>query len=174
MVIDGPERRHPRPVEETAQRTQYSGKKTHTDKNVIIVNSHSRKVVHLSQTAPGKTHDKKIADAATLAYPVNATLGKDPGFQGYEPPGVLTWQPRKKPSGHALPVSDYLVNRLLSSLRSVVEHAFSGVNRCRIVKDVFRNTTQAVPMLSWRLPAPYTICAFIVVSLSRLSVSWTG
>ncbi len=33
-----------------------------------------------------------------------------------------------------------LMNRLLSSERIVVEHALSGVKRCHIVKDVFRNT----------------------------------
>ncbi|MHB8630159.1 MAG: hypothetical protein ACYDEO_28665 [Aggregatilineales bacterium] len=32
-----------------------------------------------------------------IAYPVAATLGKDTGFQGYEPPGVVTWQPKKSP-----------------------------------------------------------------------------
>jgi hypothetical protein len=43
----------------------------------------------------GKTHDKKAADAAQICYPTNATLGKDTGFQGYEPAGVLTRQPKK-------------------------------------------------------------------------------
>jgi hypothetical protein len=38
----------------------------------------------------GKTHDKKAADAAAIAYPVNATLDKDTGFQGYEPASVQT------------------------------------------------------------------------------------
>ena len=31
----------------------------------------------------------------TLAVPTNATLDKDTGFQGYEPAGVLTQQPKK-------------------------------------------------------------------------------
>ncbi len=35
---------------------------------------------------------------------------------------------------------DKLVNRLLSTERIVVEHTLSGVKRCHIVKDVFRNT----------------------------------
>jgi hypothetical protein len=30
-------------------------------------------------------------------------------------------------------------NRALSAVRVVVEHVISGVKRCRIVKDVFRN-----------------------------------
>jgi hypothetical protein len=35
---------------------------------------------------------------------------------------------------------DKALNRLLSGARIVVEHALSGVKRCHIVKDVFRNT----------------------------------
>ena len=41
--------------------------------------------------------DKKAADEAQLAYPTNATLDKDTGFQGYEPERVLTAQPKKSP-----------------------------------------------------------------------------
>ena len=116
------------------------GKKTHTDKNIVVVNTHSQKVVYLSETAPGKKHDKKMADEAQIAYPFNATLGKDTGFQGYEPPDVIAWQPKKKPRGRDLSVADLFVNELLSSGRIVVEHSLSGVKRCRIVKDILRNT----------------------------------
>ncbi len=35
---------------------------------------------------------------------------------------------------------DKLLNRVFSTERIVVEHALSGVKRCHIVKDVFRNT----------------------------------
>ena len=115
-------------------------KKAHTDKNVVLVNTHSQKVVYLSPTQAGKKHDKKVADEAALAYPLNATLGKDTGFQGYEPPGVLAWQPKKKPKGLDLSLEDWFFNHALSSLRIVVEHSLAGVKRCRIVKDVLRNT----------------------------------
>ncbi len=46
----------------------------------------------------------------------------------------------KKPQGQDLTLVDKLVNRLLSTERIVVEHTLSGVKRCHIVKDVFRNT----------------------------------
>jgi hypothetical protein len=96
LLIDGTERRRQRPGEEQAQRDAYSGKKkAHTDKNLVLVNTETKQVVYLSPTAPGKTHDKKLADQQGLVYPANATLGKDTGFQGYEPAGVLTFQPKK-------------------------------------------------------------------------------
>lgn len=115
-------------------------KKTHTDKNVILINEHTGRVVYLSQTYSGKTHDKKVADTEDIHYPPQATLTKDTGFQGYEPAGVQTLQPRKKPKGKELGIADKFFNRLISSVRIRVEHILAGVKRCRIVKDVFRNT----------------------------------
>jgi hypothetical protein len=100
LVIDGTERPRQRPQEATQQKAHYSGKKkTHTAKNLLLVNSNSRKVVYLSETVPGKTHDKKAADEAQIAYPAGATLDKDSGFQGYEPQEVLSTQPKKSRAG---------------------------------------------------------------------------
>ena len=96
--------------------------------------------MYLSPPEPGKKHDKKMADEAAIAYPPGATLGKDTGFQGYEPSNVLTWQPQKKPKGRDLSLADTFLNSLLSTARIVVEHTLAGVKRCRILKDVFRNT----------------------------------
>ena len=39
-----------------------------------------------------------------------------------------------------LSLEDLFFNHALSSLRIVVEHSLAGVKRCRIVKDVLRNT----------------------------------
>ena len=96
LLIDGTERRRQRPKDAQKQAEYYSGKKkAHTDKNILLANTHSRKVVYLSPTEMGKKHDKKIADENAIAYPPGATLGKDIGFQGYDPKGVLTFQPKK-------------------------------------------------------------------------------
>ncbi len=98
MVLDGTERRRQRPTDAAQHKEQYSGKKkTPTDKNLLLVNAHTTKVVYLGPTVVGKMHDKKAADGAQIGYPTNATLGKDTGFQGYEPAGVLTRQPKKNP-----------------------------------------------------------------------------
>jgi hypothetical protein len=75
----------------------YSGrKKKHCDKNVVIVNTRGQRIDYLSQTYPGKTHDKKIADEEGISYPPGATLYKDTGFQGYEPAVKKTCQAKKK------------------------------------------------------------------------------
>ncbi len=96
LAIDGSERRRQRPQDDEVQKAHYSGKKkTHTDKNLLLVNEDTGKVAYLSPTGRGKTHDKKLADEAGINYPCNATLDKDTGFQGYEPEGVITRQPKK-------------------------------------------------------------------------------
>ena len=109
---------------------------------MILINQHTERVDYLSQTYCGKTHDKKIADRETIHYPPHATLDQDTGFQGYAPLGVLTFQPKKKPRGKDLGVADLFFNRLISSVRIRVEHAIASVKRCRIVKDVLRNTKE--------------------------------
>jgi Helix-turn-helix of DDE superfamily endonuclease/DDE superfamily endonuclease len=97
-AIDGTERRRQRPPDAQRQKEHYSGKKkTHTDKNILLVNELTSQVVYLSPTVAGTTHDKKAADKAEMTYPINATLDKDTGFQGYEPERVLTTQPKKSP-----------------------------------------------------------------------------
>jgi len=99
-ALDGTERRRQRPTEAAKQTAHYSGKKkAHTDKNVLLINEYTSKGVYLSPTVAGKTHDKRAADEADLVYPVNSTLDKDTGFQGYEPAGILTQQPKKSLAG---------------------------------------------------------------------------
>ncbi len=79
------------------QQEKYSGKKkTHTDKNLLLANENTKKIVYLSATVEGKKHDKKLAEESQISYPASASLTKDTGFQGYEPSGVLNQQPKKR------------------------------------------------------------------------------
>src|SRR6516165_12361246 len=71
-------------------------KKKHCDKNVVIVHTRGKRIDYLSETYPGKTHEKKMADEEEIAYPPGATLYKDSGFQGYEPAVKKTCQAKKK------------------------------------------------------------------------------
>jgi len=96
FLIDGTERRRQRPKNPKKQALHYSGKKkAHSDKNVVIAHTKTKRVGYLSQTYAGKTHDKKIADAEAIRYPRESKLGKDTGFQGYEPHNCQTCQPKK-------------------------------------------------------------------------------
>ncbi len=97
LSVDASERRIQRPVNKDKQKEKYSGKKkTHTDKNLLLANENTKRVVYLSATVEGKKHDKKLAEESKISYPKNASLTKDTGFQGYEPEGVLNQQPKKR------------------------------------------------------------------------------
>ena len=47
---------------------------------------------------------------------------------------------QKKPRGRELTVRDKRRNRALAQQRVTIEHVLASIKRCRIVKDVFRNT----------------------------------
>jgi hypothetical protein len=96
-IIDGTDRRRQRPKSPEKQALHYTGKKkTHTDKNVVVAGMARGRIGFLSQTYPGRAHDKRIADHEDIAYPPGAVLFKDTGFQGYEPAGAETRQAKKK------------------------------------------------------------------------------
>ncbi len=95
-IIDGTERRRQRPKNPEKQALHYSGKKKiHADKNVVIVNSQSKRVGYLSPTYAGKTHDKKVVDQEHIVYPRTTILYQDTGFQGYAPKVADCRQPKK-------------------------------------------------------------------------------
>lgn len=95
-IIDGTERRRQRPKSREKQALHYSGKKkAHTDKNLVIVNTRSRRVAYIGPTQAGRIHEKKMAEEAHISYPPETRLHKDIGFQGYEPAVAETLQPKK-------------------------------------------------------------------------------
>ena len=138
LVIDGVERPVRRPKDKDDQRKDYSGKKkSHRKKNLLI--SSEKRVVYLGATSAGSVHDKRLADESGLTYPADTLLLKDTGFQGYEPAGTATLQPKKKPRGRELHPIQKTINQVISRVRVSVEHAIAGIKRCRIVADTFRN-----------------------------------
>jgi hypothetical protein len=70
----------------------------------------------------------------------------------------------KKPKGKLLSEDDRMLNRIISCVRIKVEHAISGVKRCRIVKYIFRNT----------LPGMSDVVIEIACALHNLRVIMRG
>jgi hypothetical protein len=119
LLIDGTERRRQRPKNPAKQAAHYSGKKkTHCDKNVVIVQTKPKRVGFLSQTSAGKIHDKKIVDTEPIVYPPGTILHQDSGFQGYAPGVEQTCQPKKSPAREN--------SRRARSARTVRSHAFGS------------------------------------------------
>lgn len=87
-------------------------------------------------------HDKKIADHDEFVFPDNIHLFQDSGYQGFEPENVHLIQPFKKPRNGKLCEIKKWFNTYVSRKRICVEHAISGIKRCRIVKDKCRHFRQ--------------------------------
>ena len=101
----------------------------------------------MGSTWEGKKHDKIICDEERHEFPDGSILYKDTGYQGYEPSGVDTRQPKKKPRSGELTEAEKAENTLISKMRITVEHVICGVKRCRIVKDIFRNRRMDLTIL---------------------------
>ena len=143
FIIDGTERPIQRPKDCQRQVDNYSGKKRrHTLKNNVISHKPTKKIKGLSPTEPGKKHDKKLADQEQYRFPKGSKLWKDTGFQGYEPEGVITYQPKKKPKGGELTPAEKECNQAISKERIGVEHSIGGVKVFHIVRDIYRNHKQ--------------------------------
>ena len=138
VIIDGTERRLPRPQHRGKQKRYYSGrKKRHAVKNVIVVGR--RKVLWCSATVPARWHDKKVAQRERLRLPDKVHLLGDSGFEGLEAGAANVVTPWKRRKGRRLHWKRRQFNRLLAAQRIVVEHTLASVKRLRILRDEFRN-----------------------------------
>lgn len=87
-------------------------------------------------------HDKKIADEDGLTFPDGIQLFQDTGYQGFCPENVHLVQPFKKARNGKLTDLQKWFNKYVARIRITVEHAISGVKRCRFVKDKCRHFCQ--------------------------------
>jgi DDE superfamily endonuclease len=143
LFIDGTERPIQRPKDDEKQKTNYSGKKkAHTRKNIIITDK-ERRIGYISSSAEGKKHDYGMFKELFTQdiFPKNITLWLDLGFLGIEKdyPGATVMMPKKKPKGKELTDEEKRQNKIISSIRVLVEHAIGGIKRFKIITDKCRN-----------------------------------
>jgi hypothetical protein len=105
-------------------------------KNILLVNA-LLIILFLSETAGGRIHDKRIAEATPYPLPAGSRLLQDLGFLGFTLPEVEILMPTRKPPGADLPVAQQTANRALNARRLRIEHVNSSVKRCRVVKDAY-------------------------------------
>ena len=95
----------------------------------------------LSDTYEGNKHDKAICDEEDYRFPQGSKLWKDSGVQGYEPTGVDTFQPKKKPRKQELTLLEKQRNQQISRERIEIEHHIGGIKRLLILVHPFRSRT---------------------------------
>jgi hypothetical protein len=114
-------------------------------------------VRYLSETYPGRIHDKRICDIEEWVFPPEINLFQDTGFQGYEPPGVTIYQPKKKPKGQELTAAEKEENHMISSIRILVEHIIQVSNGAGLSKISSAIPGPSLRIRRWRLLVDYTI-----------------
>src|ERR671917_1732720 len=98
-----------------SNRSSTAVKKKHTLKNNLIIDIEEHLVRYLSETYPGRIHDKRICAIEELVFPPEINLFQDTGFQVYQPPGVTIYQPKKKPKGQELTEAEKAENKSISA-----------------------------------------------------------
>ena len=105
-----------------------------------------KRILALSDTFPGKTHDKTGANEKALIDPIppQVKIHVDSAFLGVlkEQPQLQIDIPEKKPRGKPISANAKVPNREKAWRRVLIEHAFGGVKRFRVVADIFRNNLE--------------------------------
>ena len=148
VFVDGTERPVQRPKKGKTQRKHYSGKqKEHTVKNLIVTDEQAH-ILWLTQTKPGARQDYHRFKQAQIGnrLPTGVGVWVDLGFLGIEKdyPHLDVAIPAKSSKNHPLTLAQKADNRVISTIRILVEHAIAGVKRFRCLTDTYRNRGQAL------------------------------
>lgn len=146
VYIDGTERPVQRKQNTKASNKNYSGKKKkHVRKNVVVSGKgktrDKREILVLSPTRNGRRHDKKIADKDQIyeKIPESIEVYHDTGFLGADKIHINSNIPKKKTKLNDLTREDKENNKLVSSIRIVVEWSNWGLKRLNSVMHTFRH-----------------------------------
>lgn len=126
VIVDGTERPICRPKDPEKQTEYFSGKKKrHTSKN-LAATSIKKRILVLTPSTTGKTHDKKIQDREDIigAIPDEIPVLGDLGFLGVQKEYVNIHLPHKKPRGGELTSQQKEDNRKLAQKREEYDDVF--------------------------------------------------
>jgi hypothetical protein len=144
LFFDATERPTRRPTR--GQREFYSGKKKrHTIKTQVVVvrkrkppgpgaKARHLRIAAVSESFPGKVHDKKVYDTARVVVPPDAKRTGDTAYLG-----TALRTPTRKPRGGELTERQKAGNRRLSRRRVAAEHGIGKMKVWRIASERYRN-----------------------------------
>ncbi len=141
VIFDGTERPIQRAKDEEKQKQDYSGKKKRHRRSHLGAVAPDKRILLYPQAYNGKDHDKGILNQEKWGeyIPEDVQIDGDSGFQGLQKERANVRIPHQKPKGGELTDEHKEENRQLASERVVWEHAFAGVKRYGIARDVYRN-----------------------------------
>lgn len=141
VILDGTERPIQRAKNKDQQKQDYSGKKKRHTRTHLAAVAPSKRILLFSQAHNGKEHDKGILNREHWVdhIPDEVKVQGDLGFFGLDNEFVNVEVPHRKPKGGELTQKQKEENKALARERVVCEHAFAGVKRYGIAKDIYRN-----------------------------------
>ena len=144
LFFDATERPARRPAR--GQRAYYSGKKKrHTIKNQVVTARRTKppgpgkkpqrlRIAAVSESFPGRVHDKRIYDRTRTACPPDARRTGDTAYLGT---GLET--PSRRPRGGELTAGQRERNGRIARRRIVAEHGIGKMKIWRIAAERYRN-----------------------------------
>lgn len=134
LIVDSFEQKVQRPKAVEERDGWYSHKKrTHTTKSQIAVDEDTGRIVDVSASVTGRTHDLTLLKQSELLTRLPQDVGcmGDLGYQGIRDLHPLAACPRKKPWGkhNPRPPEDIAYNRAFSQRRIVVENTINRIRR---------------------------------------------
>lgn len=110
----------------------------------ICITDTKKQVLYATNMRPGKKHDKTISleDSIYSFLPAEIKKYLDLAFLGVENDCPELWniyRPYKKPKNGELSKRERAWNKRVSKKRVIIENAFAGVKRLKIMSDIFRN-----------------------------------
>ena len=148
LALDGTERRHQRPQDPAEQRAHYSGEKkeekTHTDKNIVLVNESTNKVILSGSDRIREQTRQESGRRGGHQLPGTVNPRQRYGFSRLRAGGRAHTPAQKKPHSQGLRRGRQIPQSVIASVRIEVDYVLAGIKRCRIVKDVLRLTKEGV------------------------------
>jgi hypothetical protein len=134
VVIDRFEQKVQRPKPKAERDDWYSHKKrSHTTQSQIAVDDETGRIVAVSASVTGRTHDLTLLKQSGLLERLPDGVGGlgDLGYQGIRDLHPLAACPRKKPRGKhkPRPAEDVVYNRAFAQRRIVVENSINRLRR---------------------------------------------
>ena len=138
LIIDATESPIERPIH--GQKAYYSGKKKHHTVKTEIRVTEKGKIVHVSKTIPGATHDFALFKQGK-PLPEDIPVLADSGYQGIKKFHKKSFIPFKKDKNTPREVAkeERRYHRRLSRLRVKVENVIREVKTFRIIGEKYRN-----------------------------------
>jgi IS5 family transposase len=143
VIVDAKEQAFHRPAGWDRQKPFYSGKKKrHTVKNQVACTPGGR-IVSVSTTAPGRTHDLTVLRYNGLLgrLPADAGVMTDKGYIGVsaDAGARAVVIPIRASKNHPLTDEQKASNRVISGCRVVVEHVMAQLSRFQVLRQMFRS-----------------------------------